>query len=154
MQVAQQPQKHSWNYWVAGKMEQSLAIRQPEGLCWSGGGLILTWWGSGNMALFASLSGADELCMKVQEARICLSARLLLGSGPCCQSATQVVQPRFQCKRDFFFYFYLLSGFLPSSRQEDRYHSFNCACINKEETGRARPLLISLAQTLVINGKC
>ncbi len=48
----------------------------------------------------------------------------------------------------------LLSASVPSSRQEDRYNSFNCVCSNKEETGRARPLLISLAQILVVNGKC
>ncbi len=45
-------------------------------------------------------------------------------------------------------------GPLKSSRQEDRSHSSDCACSNKEETGRAHPLLISLAQTLVVNGKC
>ncbi len=33
---------------------------------------------------------------------------------------------------------------LPSSRQADRYHSFDCACRNREDTGRARPPLISL----------
>ncbi len=26
-----------------------------------------------------------------------------------------------------------------TNRQEDRSHSFNCACSNKEETGRAHP---------------
>ncbi len=51
-------------------------------------------------------------------------------------------------------FFFLLSASLPSSRQEDRSHSFDCACNNKEETGRAHPWLISLAQTLVVNGKC
>ncbi len=40
------------------------------------------------------------------------------------------------------------------TRQEDRYHSFDCSCSNKEETGRAHPLLISLAQILAVNGKC
>ncbi len=49
--------------------------------------------------------------------------------------------------------FLLFASFL-SSRQDDRYHSFDCACNNKEKTGRARPLLISLAQILVVNGKC
>ncbi len=43
---------------------------------------------------------------------------------------------------------------LPSSRQEDRYHSFDGACCNKEETGRARPPLISLPQTPVVSGRC
>ncbi len=52
------------------------------------------------------------------------------------------------------FFFFLLFSSLLSSRQEDRSHSFNCVCSNKEETGRARPPLISLAQTLVVNGKC
>ncbi len=52
------------------------------------------------------------------------------------------------------FFFLLLIATLLSSRQEDRYHSFDCACSNKEETDRARPPLISLAQTLVVNGKC
>ncbi len=52
------------------------------------------------------------------------------------------------------FSFPLLFGSLLSSRQEYRYHSFNCACSNKGETGRALPMLISLAQLLVVNGKC
>ncbi len=34
-----------------------------------------------------------------------------------------------------------------------RYHSFDCVRSNKEGTGRAHPLLISLAQTLVVNEK-
>ncbi len=47
--------------------------------------------------------------------------------------------------------FFLLFVFLPSSSQEDKCHSFDC---DKEEKDRARPLLISLAQILVVNGKC
>ncbi len=50
--------------------------------------------------------------------------------------------------------FFFLFAFLSSSRQEDRYHSFDCECSNKEETGRACPPPISLAQILVVNGKC
>ncbi len=52
------------------------------------------------------------------------------------------------------FLFFLLFSYLQSSRQEDRSHSLDCGCSNKEETGRACPPLISLAQTLVVNGKC
>ncbi len=55
--------------------------------------------------------------------------------------------------RDILFSFLLFASFL-SSRQEDISHSFHCASSNKEETGRARPPLVSLAQTLVVNGKC
>ncbi len=51
-------------------------------------------------------------------------------------------------------FFFLLFASLSSSRQDDRSHSLDSVCSNKEETGRARPLLISLAQTLVVNGKC
>ncbi len=54
---------------------------------------------------------------------------------------------------NFFLSFQLFASLL-SFRQEDRCHSVDCACSNKEETGRARPPLISLAQTLVVNGKC
>ncbi len=35
------------------------------------------------------------------------------------------------------FFSFLLFASLPSSRQEDGYHSLDCACSNKEETGRA-----------------
>ncbi len=42
-------------------------------------------------------------------------------------------------------FFFLLFATLLSSRQEDTYHSFNCAFSNKEETGRVHPQLISLA---------
>ncbi len=51
-------------------------------------------------------------------------------------------------------FFFLFAICLLSSRQEDRSHSLDCVCSNKEETGRDRPPLISLAQTLVVNGKC
>ncbi len=51
-------------------------------------------------------------------------------------------------------FFFLLFVSLLSSRQEDRYHSFDRACSNKEETGWACPPLISLAQILALNGKC
>ncbi len=40
---------------------------------------------------------------------------------------------------------YLLFASLSSFRKEDRSHSFNCVCSDREETGRARPPLISLA---------
>ncbi len=43
---------------------------------------------------------------------------------------------------------------IQGSRREDRIHSLDCACSNKVETARARPPLISLAQTLVVNEKC
>ncbi len=56
--------------------------------------------------------------------------------------------------RFFSFLFFLVFASLMSPRQEDRSHSFDCACSNKEETGRACPMLISLAQTLVVNRKC
>ncbi len=46
----------------------------------------------------------------------------------------------------FIFNFFKKFVSLPSSRQEDRYHSFDCASSNKEEVGKARPPLISLAQ--------
>ncbi len=45
---------------------------------------------------------------------------------------------------------FLFFAFPLSSRQKDRYHSFNCACSNKEETGRVCPQLISLAQIPVV----
>ncbi len=45
----------------------------------------------------------------------------------------------------FCFLFFLLFASLLSSKQEDRYHSFDCACSNKKETGRVCPPLISLA---------
>ncbi len=38
----------------------------------------------------------------------------------------------------FFFFFFLVFASLPSSRQDDRYHSFDCERSNKEETGRAQ----------------
>ncbi len=66
-------------------------------------------------------------------------------------------QPRqlwFKGYPTFFIHFVRLFASLLSSRQDDRYHSFNCVCSNKEETGRAHPPLISLAQVLVVNGKC
>ncbi len=50
--------------------------------------------------------------------------------------------------------FFLLFASLPSSRQEDGYHSFDCACRNKKETGRASLSVISLAQMLVVKGEC
>ncbi len=56
--------------------------------------------------------------------------------------------------RSMTFFFFLLFSSLLSSSKEDSSHSFDCACSNKKETGRAHPLLISLAQTLVVNGKC
>ncbi len=49
------------------------------------------------------------------------------------------------------FFFLLFASLL---RQEDGPHFFDNACSYKEETGRACPLLISLTQTLVVNGKC
>ncbi len=61
--------------------------------------------------------------------------------------------PSFKGIRQLFFSFVLFASLL-SSRQEDTYHSFDCVCSNKEETGRAHPPLISLAQILVVNGKC
>ncbi len=33
------------------------------------------------------------------------------------------------------FFFFFLFAFLSSSRQEVKYHSFNCMCSNKEEMG-------------------
>ncbi len=65
-----------------------------------------------------------------------------------------LLEERQQCTSEWLVFFLLISASLLSSRQEDRSHSFNCVCSNKEETGRARPPLISLAQTLVVNGKC
>ncbi len=44
--------------------------------------------------------------------------------------------PTFKGCADFFFI--LIFSSLPSSRQEDRFHFFDCACSNKEETGRLR----------------
>ncbi len=52
------------------------------------------------------------------------------------------------------FFLFLWFASLPNLRQADRYLSFDCSCSNKEETGRARPPIISLAQILVVNGKC
>ncbi len=49
---------------------------------------------------------------------------------------------------------FLLFASVSISRQEDRSCSFDCVCSNKAEMSRARPPLISLAQTLVVNGKC
>ncbi len=57
-------------------------------------------------------------------------------------------------------YFCLLHVFtlnrdaLWSFKQKDRHHSFDSACSDKEEMGRAHPPLTSLAQSLVVNGKC
>ncbi len=53
---------------------------------------------------------------------------------------------------NFFFPCYYLPSFQVPGRKIDIILS--CACSDKEDTGRARPLLISLAQILVINGKC
>ncbi len=58
------------------------------------------------------------------------------------------------CQLIFLLIFFRLFASLPSSRQEDRFHFFNCACSNKKEPCRARQPLISLAQILVVNGKC
>ncbi len=55
--------------------------------------------------------------------------------------------------RDVPTLFSFWSAFHVSSRQEDRSHSFVRACSNKEEMDRDHPPLISLAQTLVVNGK-
>ncbi len=64
-------------------------------------------------------------------------------------SSHSLVKPGLKGIRQLFVF--LLFASLPSSRQEDRSHSFDCACSNKEESGRAHPLLI---QILVVNGKC
>ncbi len=53
---------------------------------------------------------------------------------------------------NFFLSFYLPPSWVPDNKIDPNYFDF--AYSNKEETGRAHPLLISLAQTLVVNGKC
>ncbi len=57
-------------------------------------------------------------------------------------------------KRNTLFFSSLLFTSPLSSRQADRFQSLYSVCSNKEETGRAWSQLISLAQILVVNGKC